>query len=271
MQAIINFVQNPGMITNAALMASGINFNFRNALQQSHIALKNGILIYHKPIVGSESYARLQLVPSEFHNILFVAFHSNPIGGHFSIYHTLHHLWLCFYWPGIYKFIAGMCNACPGCALLNPTQSQFSELLYNFPIKAPMKVIHINGYTASKQQGFKGSKIYLIACCGMCTFATVEPVTNASAKTFASAIMKIMLQYGISHTFVLDKDSKFLGVCHESLNLLHINCHILSGCNHNLMLVERVNHYLNKGLKIMTNEHDSIRVALEAILLLIYT
>ena len=37
-----------------------------------------------------------------------------------------------------------------------------------------------------------------------------------------------------------------------------------------LMLVKRVNCFLNKGLKIMTNECDSIRVALEAILLLIY-
>ncbi len=34
------------------------------------------------------------------------------------------------------------------------------------------------------------------------------------------------------------------------------------------MLVERVNRYLNKGLKIMTNERDSVRVAMEAILLL---
>jgi hypothetical protein len=133
-----------------------------------------------------------------------------------------------------------------------------------------MKVIHINGYAAGKQQEFEGSKIYLIAYCGMCTFAAMEPVTNASAKTFASAIMKIMLRYGISHTVVLDKDGKFLGVCRESLDLLHINCHILSGGNHNPMLVERVNRYLNKGLKIMTNERDSIRVALKAILLLIY-
>jgi hypothetical protein len=36
------------------------------------------------------------------------------------------------------------------------------------------------------------------------------------------------------------------------------------------MLVERVNRHIIKGLKIMTNEHGSIRVALEAILLLIY-
>jgi hypothetical protein len=238
MRAILGFVKNPRTITNATLVASGINFNFHNALRQLHIALKNGILIYREPIVGSESYARLQLVPSKFRNILFVAFHSNPIGGHFSVYHTLHRLRLRFYWPEMYKFIAHMCNACPGCTLSNPTRSQSSKLLYNFPIKAPMKVIHINRYAAGKQQGFEGSKIYLVACCGMCTFAAVEPVTNASAKTFASAIMKIMLRYGISHTIVLDKDSKFLGVCHESLNLLHINRHILSGDNHNPMLVE---------------------------------
>ncbi len=35
-------------------------------------------------------------------------------------------------------------------------------------------------------------------------------------------------------------------------------------------MVERINRYLTKGLKIMTNELDSIHVALEAILLLLY-
>jgi hypothetical protein len=36
------------------------------------------------------------------------------------------------------------------------------------------------------------------------------------------------------------------------------------------MLVERVNRYLTKGLKIMCNERDSVRIANEAILLLLY-
>jgi len=35
------------------------------------------------------------------------------------------------------------------------------------------------------------------------------------------------------------------------------------------MIVERLNGYLNEGLRIMTNERDSTRIALEAILLLI--
>ena len=98
----------------------------------------------------------------------------------------------------------------------------------------------------------------------------MEPVSYPSATTFASAIPKILLRYGFCHTSVLDKDSKFFGVCREALDLLKINCHVLSGGNNNPMLVERVNRYLNKGLKIMTNERESVRIALEAILLLLY-
>jgi hypothetical protein len=143
-------------------------------------------------------------------------------------------------------------------------------LIYHFPIEAPMMVLHIDGYSAGKQIGFEGSEMYIIACCGMCTFAAMEPVTNPLATTFASAIMKIILRYGFCHTVVLDKDSKFFGVCDESLDLLKINCHILSDGNHDPMLVERLNCYLNKGLKIMVNERNSPQIALEALLLLIY-
>ena len=82
--------------------------------------------------------------------------------------------------------------------------------------------------------------------------------------------MKIQLRFGLCHTIVLDKDSKFFGLCKEAIDPLQIKCHVLSGGNHNGMLVERINRNLNKDLKIMTNERDSVRVAIEAILLLLY-
>ncbi len=116
-------------------------------------------------------------------------------------------------------------------------------------------VLHIDGYQAGAASGFKGSSHYLILCCGMCTFAAMEPVANANATTYAAAIMKIILHFG--YTCVLNKDSKFFGVCQVALDLLQINCHILSGSNHNLMLVEWLNRYLNKGLRIMKNLRDS--------------
>ena len=67
-----------------------------------------------------------------------------------------------------------------------------------------------------------------------------------------------------------DKDAKFFSVCSKALDFLQINKHVLSSANHNPMLVERVNRYVKKGLKIMCNERDSVRIVLEATLLLLY-
>jgi hypothetical protein len=270
MRSILGFAKCLGTISNKALEASDINYNYRAALWHLRIVVEDKILIYCKPIVGSLPYARLQLVRADFFNILFVPFHTNPIGRHFNTYHTFHFMHIQFYWPGMFKYIKRMCRACPGCALANPSHSKSAELVYHFPIEAPMMVLHIDGYLAGKQVGFEGSEIYLNACCKMSTFAAMEPVINPSAITFVSTIMKIIMRYGFCHTVVLNKDSKFFGVCWESLNLLKIKCHVLSGGNHNPMLVERINRYLNKGLKIMVNEQDSPRIALKEILLLIY-
>jgi hypothetical protein len=131
-------------------------------------------------------------------------------------------------------------------------------------------VLHVDACQASTVKGFEGSKVYLIACCGMYSFAAMEPVSNASAKSFASAFICIILRYGFCRTVVLDKNTKFMRVFKESLNLLNINYHILSGNNHNPMLIEHLNCCLNEGLCIMLNKHDSVQIALEAILLLIY-
>ncbi len=267
---IIGFVQNPGTITTKSLEAAKLSATYRTALRQLQIVLEDDILILQEPIAGSESYARLQLVPSHFRNIIFVAFHSNPLGAHFNATRTLHRIRLRYYWLGMWRYITCMCKACPGCALTNPTHGRLCELIYSFPIEAPMMVLHIDGYQAGKESRFKGSMHYLVVCCGMCTFAAMEPILNANSTTYVSVIMKIILRYGFCHTIVLDKDSNFFGVCRKALDLLKINCHVLSGGNHNPMLVERINHYLNQGLRIMCNECDSNRVALEAILLLIY-
>ena len=268
MCALRKFIMNPSLINNQSL--SEVNHNYRGALRQSYICIENDMLIFKEPIGGSSSFTRLQIVPREFYNIIFIAFHTNPIGGHLNAYRTLHRIRLRFYFPGMFSYITKMCRACPGCALTNPTHSKSSELIYNFPVEAPFSVMHFDAYSAGKHSGFEGAECYLIGCCGLSSFACMEPISHASATTFASGIMKILLHFGMCFTAVLDKDRKFFGVCRQALDLLNINCHVLSGDNHNPMLVERINRYLNKGLKIMCNERESVRVAQEAIHLLIY-
>jgi hypothetical protein len=195
MSSIILFVENPGMISQQILEESKLNSNYCQALRQLHIKLINCILLYHEPIAGSKSYARLQLVPVVFHNIVFIAFHSNPLGGHVNVVQTFPWIRLWFYWPNMFSYISQMCNSCPGCTLTNPTCAKLRELIYNFPIEAPFLVLHINGFQAGQELGFEGSLHYLIACCSMCTFAVMEPVANANTTTYASAIMKIILKW----------------------------------------------------------------------------
>jgi hypothetical protein len=97
-------------------------------------------------------------------------------------------------------YVKKMCSACPCCALSIPTKAKLSKLAYNFPIELLFLVLHVNTYMAGTHSGFEGLETYLVACCGMCTFGTLEPVTGASTTTFASAIMKIQLRYGFCHT-----------------------------------------------------------------------
>ena len=87
---IIQFVRNPGTISNRSLEEAKLNANYRAALRQSPITIDDGILILREPVVGSKLYARLQLVPSHFLNLVFIAFHSNPLGAHLNATRTLH-------------------------------------------------------------------------------------------------------------------------------------------------------------------------------------
>jgi hypothetical protein len=88
LSAILKFVQNPCTISQRSLESAKLDPNYHQALHQTCIHLDNGILYYHKPIARSDSYAKLQIVPAKLQNIVFIAFHRNPLGGHLSVSQT---------------------------------------------------------------------------------------------------------------------------------------------------------------------------------------
>jgi hypothetical protein len=92
---IRQLVNNASLINNESLHA--INYNFHLALQHLLIVVENDLLMYHEPISHTGLYVRLAIVPKEFYNILFVAFHTNPAGDCLNSYHTLHCLRLHYY------------------------------------------------------------------------------------------------------------------------------------------------------------------------------
>ena len=61
----------------------------------------------------------------------------------------------------------------------------------------------------------------------------------------------------MAHTIVLDRDSKFFKTFQKPCELLELNVHTLSSDNHDPMIIEHINRFLNKGLKILCQERES--------------
>ena len=113
-----------------------------------------------------------------------------------------------------------------------------------------MRVLFVDIYAAGAEFNFVGTRHYLIAACGMMSFAIAEDTAEQNSTAFAASLMRIWLRFGFSHTIVVDKDSKFLGEFVKTAALLCINIHVLSGENHDPMIVERICRYLNSCLTI---------------------
>ena len=266
---LVDMVANPGLTSDKALMAK-LHYVYRMPARKGNFAIRNGILYMKELFANDDRFVDLRIVPETLQNIIFVAFHANPIGGHLNAPRTFHRIRLRYFWPHMYKYIDRLITACPGCNLSNITQTKSSDLIYGFPIDAPMRVLFVDIYKAGSALNYSGTKHYLIAACGMTSFAICEDTKEETAQAFAAAIMKIWLRFGFSHTLVVDKGSAFFGEFAACARLLNVNIHVLSGENHDPMLVERICRFLNSSLEIFCGERGTNKAALEGILMALY-
>ena len=267
-QLMLQMLQSPGDLIEANIRK--VHYCYRDSLRRNLIMKENNALFIREVFPHDDKFIKLRIVPELLRNLIFTAFHANPIGGHLNAYRTYFRIRMRYFWPHLFKYCTKLVRSCPGCALSNLCTSRSSELVYGFPVDAPMLVLHVDIYAAGTEFNFEGNRHYLIAACGMTAFAVAEPTATQDAATFASALMKIWLRHGFSHTIVVDKDSKFRATFAETADLLGINIHILSGENHDGMLVERVNRFLNATLTIFCNERGTVLVAQEGILMALY-
>ncbi len=158
----------------------------------------------------------------------------------------------------------GCCIVCP----FDITGPRCSHTSNEFAVPAPVALSPIRltinlqswftAFPSAPSSKFSSSMVTLPAnhpalkrdcILGMTGFAVMEPVKHTKFLTFASALMKVQLRFGLCHTIVLNKDTKFFGTFKEACDLLQLDRHVLTGYNHNLMMVECINRYLNKGMK----------------------
>ena len=54
-----------------------------------------------------------------------------------------------------------------------------------------MNVLHVDIYAVGVNLNYEGNRFYLIAACGMTSFAVAEATSEQNSTVFASALMKI--------------------------------------------------------------------------------
>eukprot|EP00957_Ditylum_brightwellii_P173346 13198077-Ditylum_brightwellii.AAC.1 len=192
---------------------------------------------------------KLLKVPADLRLHIFTCYHVNPIGGHFSLYHTYHRIRLRYYWPYMYKDIKYNISIYASCTLNHRTRPQ-TELLYTFLVDAPFVTVHADVWTPG--------------------FIALEPLTTVNAQEFACSLFTIMLRYRISQLVITDPDTKFKGEFKEAMEMLKIKHHMASRGHHNAVLVERFNVFLNSSLTIFNNGRKSNRPFVEGAHLSVY-
>jgi hypothetical protein len=80
--AIRDLILNPSKMCRKTLKS--VHYSYQQPLCQSLIMIEDKMLIFREPIQGSTSYTCLQIVPKGLYDIIFIAFHSNPIGKHLN-------------------------------------------------------------------------------------------------------------------------------------------------------------------------------------------
>eukprot|EP00957_Ditylum_brightwellii_P168822 12850061-Ditylum_brightwellii.AAC.1 len=69
-----------------------------------------------------------------------------------------------------------------------------------------------------------------------------------------------MLRYGISQLIITDAGSKLKGKFKEAIKILKIKHHMVSKRNHNAVMVEQFNVFLNLSLTVFTNDRTTNRL-----------
>jgi hypothetical protein len=85
---IISMLNKPSLITSSNI--NKVHYIFRSGIRNSAITYENHRLILTEPTIVTSKAIKLIIVPKDLYKHIFTVFHTNPLGGHFSLYQTLH-------------------------------------------------------------------------------------------------------------------------------------------------------------------------------------
>ena len=88
---LLEIVSNPAMAQSQQVVQK-LDYIYRQPARLGQFSVKDKILYMREFFQNDDRYVELKIVPTSLRNIIFVAFHSNPIGGHLNAFRTYHRI-----------------------------------------------------------------------------------------------------------------------------------------------------------------------------------
>ena len=98
---ILDLIASPFLLVKATV--SKIHSSYPDPLRRDLIVLRKSMSVIKEHIKYESVYRCLQIVPHDLKSVVFIAFHTNPIGGHIGLNKSIIHIRLRFFWPGLYS------------------------------------------------------------------------------------------------------------------------------------------------------------------------
>ena len=111
-------IENPQTVAKQNLNKT--HFYYRQPIRDGANTIEDEMLFMKEKADITGNYIKLQIVPRKLRNAIFIAFHSNPIGGHLDTYHTFHRIRLRYFWPQMHRYVKHAIYQCQGCRIARP-------------------------------------------------------------------------------------------------------------------------------------------------------
>lgn len=130
--SMFDIIRNPSVNKNDNL--SNLHYMYHSPMRQNRIVINHSMMALLEAIASESVTQKLRIVPRDLRQIMFITFHSNPIGGHFGVNSTVVRIRLRLFWPRLFTYVKEMIGHCASCKLANAKCTPSSELVYNFLI-----------------------------------------------------------------------------------------------------------------------------------------
>jgi hypothetical protein len=158
------------------------------------------------------------------------------------------------------KFVEDLVDACPHCALANSRKRNKSEIMFGWPLDSPFCTLHVDLFSMGEVEGNGVQEHVMNTMCDMTQFVITTPVPDTAAHVLAPIFMQeVLLKVGFCVMVVVDDGSTFKGIFVEMCKIIKLRCHVVARNNHQALCVELFQVFLNKTLRIATNDRDSIK------------